>query len=192
MRTRILLGTPAGHHGQGDEMLSKRILNKLVHSARVAVAIVTLSFSLGGTLAYATPPDKNHDKDKEKNRESASPIEHVIVIVGENRTFDHIFATYEPNAASPSTTSCPSTSSGKMAPLAPTIPWLNTLHPEAAALQRRCRRTSTESTFTKTPDSPPRIRRFLISRCSRRPVLRKPDSTHSTALPTRALSTVDC
>ena len=77
-------------------MLSKRILNKLVHSARVAVAIVTLSFSLGGTLANATPPDKNHDKDKEKNRESASPIEHVIVIVGENRTFDHIFATYEP------------------------------------------------------------------------------------------------
>jgi len=25
-----------------------------------------------------------------------SPIKHVIVIIGENRTFDHIFATYEP------------------------------------------------------------------------------------------------
>ncbi len=25
-----------------------------------------------------------------------SPIKHVIVIIGENRTFDHIFATYKP------------------------------------------------------------------------------------------------
>ena len=25
-----------------------------------------------------------------------TPIKHVIVIIGENRTFDHIFATYEP------------------------------------------------------------------------------------------------
>src|SRR5689334_8973529 len=29
---------------------------------------------------------------------TASPIKHVIVIVGENRTFDHIFATYKPKA----------------------------------------------------------------------------------------------
>ena len=27
---------------------------------------------------------------------TASPIKHVIVIMGENRTFDHVFATYEP------------------------------------------------------------------------------------------------
>src|SRR5438045_7712037 len=27
---------------------------------------------------------------------TASPIKHVIVILGENRTFDHIFATYVP------------------------------------------------------------------------------------------------
>ena len=26
----------------------------------------------------------------------SAPIKHVIVIVGENRTFDHIFATYQP------------------------------------------------------------------------------------------------
>ena len=25
-----------------------------------------------------------------------APIKHVIVIVGENRTFDHLFATYKP------------------------------------------------------------------------------------------------
>lgn len=27
---------------------------------------------------------------------AASPIRHVIVIIGENRTFDNIFATYKP------------------------------------------------------------------------------------------------
>jgi len=30
--------------------------------------------------------------------ETRSPIKHVIVIIGENRTFDHIYATYEPKA----------------------------------------------------------------------------------------------
>ena len=31
-------------------------------------------------------------------RATATPIEHVIVIIGENRTFDHLFATYRPPA----------------------------------------------------------------------------------------------
>ena len=30
------------------------------------------------------------------NTPTASPIKHVIVIIGENRTFDHVFATYKP------------------------------------------------------------------------------------------------
>lgn len=34
--------------------------------------------------------------DPARHRENQSPIEHVIVIVGENRTFDHLFATYKP------------------------------------------------------------------------------------------------
>ncbi len=29
-------------------------------------------------------------------QENRTPIKHVIVIIGENRTFDHIFATYQP------------------------------------------------------------------------------------------------
>ncbi len=32
------------------------------------------------------------------SNQPASPIKHVIVILGENRTFDHLFATYEPPA----------------------------------------------------------------------------------------------
>src|SRR5581483_12239919 len=31
-----------------------------------------------------------------KNAPTRSPIKHVIVIIGENRTFDHVFATYKP------------------------------------------------------------------------------------------------
>ena len=27
---------------------------------------------------------------------TTTPIQHVIVIIGENRTFDHLFATYQP------------------------------------------------------------------------------------------------
>src|SRR4029077_1633027 len=36
-------------------------------------------------------PDKPVDKIK-----TATPIKHVIIIVGENRSFDHLFATYVP------------------------------------------------------------------------------------------------
>jgi phospholipase C len=31
-----------------------------------------------------------------KHSGTATPIKHVIVIIGENRTFDHVFATYQP------------------------------------------------------------------------------------------------
>jgi phospholipase C len=31
-----------------------------------------------------------------QNTKTASPIKHVIIIIGENRTFDHVFATYKP------------------------------------------------------------------------------------------------
>jgi len=79
-------------------MFSKHTLKKIAHAARVGLAIFTaLPFSLGGTLAYAAPPDKdNHGKDNEKGKDSTSPIKHVIIIVGENRSFDHVFATYKP------------------------------------------------------------------------------------------------
>jgi len=33
-----------------------------------------------------------------QSTKTASPVKHVIVIIGENRTFDHIFATYKPKA----------------------------------------------------------------------------------------------
>src|SRR5215470_19356674 len=33
---------------------------------------------------------------EDHSRQTRTPIQHVIVIIGENRTFDHVFATYKP------------------------------------------------------------------------------------------------
>jgi phospholipase C len=44
---------------------------------------------LAASQCSATPLDRNDDK-------TTTPIKHVIIIVGENRSFDHIFGAYEP------------------------------------------------------------------------------------------------
>ena len=55
-------------------------------------ASVSVLASVGfATSAFAADPDKTVDAIK-----TASPIKHVVVIVGENRSFDHLFATYVP------------------------------------------------------------------------------------------------
>ena len=47
--------------------------------------------SLNGSSYGATDPDAAVDQIT-----TATPIKHVIIIVGENRSFDHLFATYTP------------------------------------------------------------------------------------------------
>jgi phospholipase C len=63
---------------------------RAVRTGLVSTAIFQLalgsSFANGQTAAAA--PSRDND--------TATPIKHVIVIIGENRTFDHIFATYVP------------------------------------------------------------------------------------------------
>jgi phospholipase C len=59
-------------------------------SLSALVAAAGLAGSLAGT-AYAADPDKSVDAIR-----TATPIKHVIIIVGENRSFDHLFATYAP------------------------------------------------------------------------------------------------
>jgi phospholipase C len=58
-----------------------------------AVAAVTLATLLtgpvGAGVAAAAPPERGP-------RTTATPIEHVIIIIGENRTFDNIYGTYVP------------------------------------------------------------------------------------------------
>src|SRR3981189_129267 len=70
-------------------MSLKQIVSRCLHGLRFAfVAMTVFQFSLGGPLAGAL--------QAQENEPTRSPIKHVIVIIGENRTFDHVFATYKP------------------------------------------------------------------------------------------------
>ena len=62
---------------------SRRAATGLTAFAASALACIT--------AGHAADPDKAVDKIP-----TASPIKHVIIIVGENRSFDHLFATYVP------------------------------------------------------------------------------------------------
>jgi phospholipase C len=44
-------------------------------------------------LAFGTPPANANGQSDGKTQ---TPIKHAIIIIGENRTFDHVFATYKP------------------------------------------------------------------------------------------------
>ena len=72
-------------------MSLKQIISNTLHGLRVAsIAVTVFQFSLGGPLAGSLQAqEKSHTR---------SPIKHVIVLIGENRTFDHIFATYVPKS----------------------------------------------------------------------------------------------
>ena len=64
---------------------TKRLRDRTV----VTAAILSLMGS-NGYAAEQVGGAHNNDKRTE------SPIKHVIIIMGENRTFDHVFATYKP------------------------------------------------------------------------------------------------
>ena len=70
-------------------MFPKNMFRKSLRHLRAAfVTSIVFQLALGGPLAASlqaqqAPPTR-------------TPIKHVIVIIGENRTFDHIFATYKP------------------------------------------------------------------------------------------------
>src|SRR5580700_7273432 len=75
-------------------MTTKRFASQLWQSARTGLAsLMMLQLSLAGPMAGSAVAK---DHDGEEHSRARTPIQHVIVIVGENRTFDHIFATYEP------------------------------------------------------------------------------------------------
>jgi phospholipase C len=54
------------------------------------VAVTVFQFSLGGPLAGSL--------QAQEKTQTRTPIKHVIVLIGENRTFDHLFATYVPKS----------------------------------------------------------------------------------------------
>jgi phospholipase C len=70
-------------------MLLKNIVSECFDGLRVGfIALTVFQFSLGGPLTTSLQAqEKPHTR---------TPIKHVIVLIGENRTFDHLFATYVP------------------------------------------------------------------------------------------------
>jgi phospholipase C len=54
------------------------------------VSAVILQLAIGN--GYAAQPKS----ESSRSNDTATPIKHVIVIIGENRSFDHVFATYVP------------------------------------------------------------------------------------------------
>ena len=51
----------------------------------------------GSLFGFSSRANAQHDPDNAVDRiKTATPIKHVIIIVGENRSFDHLFATYVP------------------------------------------------------------------------------------------------
>jgi phospholipase C len=74
-------------------MTLKNTVSKCFHAFRATLfAVTVVQFSLGGPLAGSL---QAHDHDHD-GVHTDSPIKHVIVLIGENRTFDHLFATYVP------------------------------------------------------------------------------------------------
>src|SRR5579864_2731625 len=59
--------------------------------AIASLLFVTLTPFAAGPVSAGTP---GKDDDKKDHHETETPIKHVIVLIGENRTFDHLFATY--------------------------------------------------------------------------------------------------
>jgi phospholipase C len=73
-------------------MNAKRLTSTALRAARtglVSAAVIQLAF--GNAFAAELPP-----KNASRDNATATPIKHVIIIIGENRTFDNIFATYKP------------------------------------------------------------------------------------------------
>ncbi len=70
-------------------MSAPDFLAKARQHAAVATSLVALIANLGAPFSAAAQPPAKHAS-------STTPIQHVIVIIGENRTFDHVFATYQP------------------------------------------------------------------------------------------------
>src|SRR5882757_180033 len=82
---------PAVQTRRGDCMSVKQFVSSCFHGLRVAfVAVTVFQFSLGGPLVGSL--------QAQENTQTRTPIKHVIVLIGENRTFDHVFATYVPKS----------------------------------------------------------------------------------------------
>src|SRR6204780_4696777 len=72
-------------------MSYKHVASNALHCLRIGLTgLALIQFTIGGPLASSVQAATDNDQN------TTSPIKHVIVIIGENRSFDHVFATYQP------------------------------------------------------------------------------------------------
>jgi phospholipase C len=72
----------------------KNLGSYILDGLRIGLAsLALLQLSLGASWAYAQAQPPAAQTPPAQTR---TPIKHVIVIIGENRSFDHVFATYQP------------------------------------------------------------------------------------------------
>jgi phospholipase C len=75
-------------------MTVKHLATSALRAARTGlVSVAVFQLAVGNSFAAPLPqpaPDSSNDT------KTTSPIKHVIVIIGENRSFDHVFATFVP------------------------------------------------------------------------------------------------
>ena len=78
-------------------MGSNSLLTKVSQHFTVGVSLLALLVNMAApATAAAEQNPKQTAKQTAVQTPTASPIKHVIVIIGENRSFDHVFATYQP------------------------------------------------------------------------------------------------
>jgi phospholipase C len=71
-------------------MSSSNFLAKARQHLAVGTSVFALLANLGAPVSAAA------QEPVKRSKTATTPIQHVIVIIGENRTFDHVFATYKP------------------------------------------------------------------------------------------------
>jgi phospholipase C len=75
-------------------MKLKSLASYTMDGVRVGLtAVALLQFSVGAPIVNAQTPSA---QAADNSNHTTSPIKHLIVIIGENRSFDHVFATYQP------------------------------------------------------------------------------------------------
>jgi phospholipase C len=78
-------------------MSVKQVARDVIHCPRVGlVSISMLQLALGQSWALRQTSTAVTADRRGRGADTETPIKHVIVIIGENRSFDHVFATYVP------------------------------------------------------------------------------------------------
>jgi phospholipase C len=73
-------------------MTEKHVASIALRAVRAGLVSASI-FQLAIGSAFAADPARSQPS---RDDDTATPIKHVIIIIGENRSFDHVFATYVP------------------------------------------------------------------------------------------------